>query len=185
LLRPQRLQFDRKKLIAAPRVVLESPASYFRGSSTAMPPFLRLLKPLLLTVAVLPGPANSSVQDDVRAVTLLNERYQKAVLDNDAATMDAILADDFVLYSSSGAEYSKKDLLAEARRKDLTYQRNECRNVRVRVWGDTAVVTASLWEAGVDKGKRFDNRVDFADVYVRTPTGWRYVVAHAWPSTRP
>jgi ketosteroid isomerase-like protein len=149
-----------------------------------MPSFLRLLKPLLLTVVV-PAPANPSVQDDVRAVTLLNERYQKAVLQSDAATMDAILADDFVLYSSSGAEFSKKDLLADARRKDLTYQRNECLNVRVRVWGDTAVVTASLWEAGVDKGTKFNHKVDFADVYVRTPTGWKYVVGHAWPSTRP
>jgi ketosteroid isomerase-like protein len=146
--------------------------------------FLRYLEPLLLTAVVFPGIANSSVQDDVRAVTLLNERYQKAVLESDAATMDAVLADDFVLYSSSGAEYSKKDLLADARRKDLTYQRNECRNVRVRVWGDTAVVTASLWEQGTDKGTKFDHRVDFADVYVRTPTGWRYVVGHAWPSPR-
>jgi ketosteroid isomerase-like protein len=149
-----------------------------------MPPFLRLLKPLLLTVVDFPEPARPSLPDDVRAVTVLNERYQKAVLESDAATMDAILADDFVLYASSGTEYSKKDLLADARRKDLTFQRNECRNVRVRVWGDTAVVTASLWEEGIDKGKKFDHRVDFADVYVRTPTGWKYVVGHAWPSPR-
>jgi ketosteroid isomerase-like protein len=131
------------------------------------------------------APASATLQDDIRAVTQLNERYQRAVLEGDAATMDAILADDFVLYSSSGTEHTKKDLLAEARRKDLTFQRNECSNVRVRVWGDTAVLTASLWEAGSDKGTKFDHRVEFADVYVRTPSGWKYVVGHAWPSPRP
>jgi ketosteroid isomerase-like protein len=149
-----------------------------------MPPFLRLLKPLLLTVVAFPGPARPSLPDDVRAVTVLNERYQKAVLESDAATMDAILADDFVLYASSGAEFSKKDLLADARRKDLVFHRNECSNVRVRVWSDTAVVSASLWEAGTDKGTTFDHKVDFADVYVRTPKGWKYVVGHAWPTPR-
>jgi len=147
-----------------------------------MPQRLPFLKAFLLPAAFLAAPTSASAQDDIRAVTLLNERYQKAVLQSDAATMDAILADDFVLYSSSGTEYSKKDLLADARRKDLVYQRNECSNVRVRVWGDTAVVSASLWEVGTDKGTPFDHRVDFADVYVRTSKGWKYIVGHAWPT---
>ena len=43
------------------------------------------------------------------------------------------------------------------------------------MWGDTAVVTAKLWEKGTDSGKAFDYTVWFSDTYVRTPQGWRYV----------
>ena len=138
------------------------------------------LSTLVAVLALLPGAAIASPKEDIRTVTLLNESYQTAVLNSDVATMDAIVADDFVFYRSDGTEMNKKELLADARRKDLVYVRNECTNVRVRVFGDTAVVTASLREVGTDKSKKFDNSVEFSDVFVRTPSGWRYVVGHAW-----
>jgi ketosteroid isomerase-like protein len=57
----------------------------------------------------------------------------------------------------------------------------------VRVWGDTAVVTALLWAKGTEEGKPFDYHLWFSDVYVRTPQGWRYVFGQAaqpLPDTR-
>ncbi len=45
----------------------------------------------------------------------------------------------------------------------------------VRVWGDTAVITAKLWAKGSESGKPFEYHVWFSDTYARTPTGWRYV----------
>jgi hypothetical protein len=45
----------------------------------------------------------------------------------------------------------------------------------VRIWGDTAVVTAKLWEKGIENGEPFDYTVWFSDTYARTPAGWRYV----------
>jgi hypothetical protein len=49
----------------------------------------------------------------------------------------------------------------------------------VRVFGDTAVVTARVWVKGVKDGVAFDRRVWFSDVYVRTPTGWRFAFCQA------
>jgi hypothetical protein len=45
----------------------------------------------------------------------------------------------------------------------------------VRIWGDTAVVTAKLWEKGIENGEPFDYTVWFSDTYARTPVGLRYV----------
>jgi hypothetical protein len=45
----------------------------------------------------------------------------------------------------------------------------------VRVWGDTAVVTARLREKGIDNGRPFDHLVWLRDTYVRTAVGWKYV----------
>jgi len=50
----------------------------------------------------------------------------------------------------------------------------------VRVWGDTAVVTAKLWLKGKrPNGEAFDYKLWFSDTYVRTPTGWRYAFGQA------
>jgi ketosteroid isomerase-like protein len=45
----------------------------------------------------------------------------------------------------------------------------------VRVWGDTAVVTAKLWAQGIEDGEPADYTLWFSDTYVRTPKGWSYV----------
>ena len=113
--------------------------------------------------------------DDERAVAALDTEYQAAVKKNDAATMDRLLADDFILITGSGKTYNKADLLEEARSGRIVYQHQEDTAQTVRVWGDTAVVTAKLWEKGTDRGKPFDKTVWFSDTYVRTPQGWRYV----------
>jgi ketosteroid isomerase-like protein len=50
----------------------------------------------------------------------------------------------------------------------------------VRVWGDTAVVTAKLWLKGTKaKGGAINFKLWFSDTYIRTPTGWRYVFGQA------
>jgi ketosteroid isomerase-like protein len=120
--------------------------------------------------------------DDEKTVAALDTEYQAAVKKNDAATMDRILADDFVLVTGLGKTYTKADLLEEARSARVIYERQEDTNQKVRVWGDTAVVTALLWAKGTDSGKAFDYKLWFSDTYLRTPSGWRYVFAQA--STR-
>lgn len=116
---------------------------------------------------------------DAATVAALDTKYQAAVQANDWQTMGTILADDFILVTGSGKVYTRSDLLESARRQDVTYERQEDTQQKVRVWGNTAVVTALLWEKGTAGGKAFDKRLWFSDTYVRTPTGWRYVFGQA------
>jgi ketosteroid isomerase-like protein len=64
----------------------------------------------------------------------------------------------------------------------MQYERQEDSQQKVRVWGDTAVVTALLWAKGTQDGKPFDYKLWFSDIYLKTEKGWRYVLAQA--STR-
>ncbi len=112
-------------------------------------------------------------------VAALDTQYQAAVKDNDSATMDRILADDFVLVTGRGKTYGKADLLAEARSGAVRYEHQEDASQTVRVWGDTAIVTALLWTKGAEQGKPFDRKLWFSDTYVRTKSGWRYVFGQA------
>jgi ketosteroid isomerase-like protein len=117
--------------------------------------------------------------DDKKIVGALDTEYQAAVKNNDAPTMDRILADEFALVTGSGKIYTKADLLAEARSGRMHYERQDDTDQTVRVWGDTAVVTARLTEKGTDDGKRFEYEVWFSDTYVRTASGWRYAFAQS------
>jgi ketosteroid isomerase-like protein len=130
---------------------------------------------LLFTVPAM----NASVEDDRKAVAALDTQYQAAVEKNDAATMDRILADHFILVLGSGKSYGKADLLQEARSAHRHYERQSDTDRTVRVWGDTAIVTAKLWLKGTDNGKPFEYQLWFSDTYVRTSTGWRYVFGQA------
>jgi ketosteroid isomerase-like protein len=121
------------------------------------------------------------MNNDEKTVAELDTRYQAAVKANDANTMNAILHDDMVLVVGNGTVYTKADLLAEARDKTIVWEQQdeEAGSQKVRVWGDTAVVTAKLWLKGVSGGKPIDRKLWFSDTYVRTPAGWKYAFGQA------
>ena len=116
---------------------------------------------------------------DRRAVAALDTEYQRAVKNNDAATMGRILADDFVVIEGNGRVWTKADLLESARNGKTHYEHQEDSEQTVRVWGDTAAVTARLWARGLEDGERVDYTEWFSDTYVRTSNGWKYVFGQA------
>jgi ketosteroid isomerase-like protein len=126
-------------------------------------------------------PADAAGNDDAKTVAALDTQYQAAVKANDAETMDRILSDDFVLMTGKGRSATKADLIKQAREKQTAYehQEEEEGTQKVRVWGNTAVVTARLWIKGTSHGKPIDYKLWFSDTYRKTPDGWRYVFGQA------
>lgn len=119
--------------------------------------------------------------EDARTVAALDIAFQAAVKNNDADTIARHLADDMVLLTGRGRVYTKQDHIVSAQKKERIYEQQdeEPGTQQVRVWGDTAVVTALLWCKGTADGKPFDYKVWFSDTYVRTPAGWKYVFGQA------
>src|SRR5438874_9115593 len=129
-------------------------------------------KLILIIIALSFGAAtndlNASPEEDVKTVAALDTKYQAAVKANDPATMDQILADDFVLVTGRGKVFSKADLIESARKKEVTYERQdeEPGTQKVRVWGNIAVVTALLWIKSVRGGKPADYKLWFSDFFI-------------------
>jgi ketosteroid isomerase-like protein len=136
------------------------------------PALLLLLFPVVLGL----GPQ----RDDAAAVANLDIAYQAAVKANDVAGMDSILAPNFVLVVGKGTTFTKQQLIHAAETRAVTYERQESSQRTVRMLdANTAVVTALLWEKGVQGGKAFDKKLWYSDVYQRTARGWQYVFAQA------
>lgn len=124
--------------------------------------------------------AKQTTEEIKKHISDLDTEYQRAVKMNDASTMDRILADDFILVTGRGKVFTKADLLKDAREGNTKYEHQEDTQQTVRVWGDTAVITALLWEKGTSKdGTSFDKKLWFSDIYMKTANGWKYAFAQA------
>lgn len=121
-------------------------------------------------------PTHASSEEDRKSISVLDVELQHAVKHHDVATIERILHDDMILVLGDGRTFTRKDIVQSAREKQIKYEQQDedVGTQVVRVWGDTAVVTARLWVKGLAGHEvRFDRRVWFSDTYVRTREGWK------------
>jgi ketosteroid isomerase-like protein len=141
-----------------------------------------MFRVLVLAAAMCPALLRATPADDIRTVAALDTAFQLAVKNNDATTIERIQADDMILVLGNGRTATKADHVNNAKNAERTYEiQDELPGTQtVRVWGDTAVVTALLHLKGTTKdGKSFEYKLWFSDTYARTPAGWKYVFGQA------
>ena len=92
-----------------------------------------------------------SVEQSIKALT---EQPRQAFLKADAATLDKLLADDYIWIDSVGATRTKADALEGFKSGKLKYEAVEYSDMKVRVYGDTALVNTTANSKG-----RFGERV--------------------------
>ena len=126
--------------------------------------------------------AIAGTAEDEKAIAELDRQYQYAVKVHDVAAIERIHADDMILVVGSGKVITGKQLEDNARKAAVKYEQQDeiAGTQKVRVWGDTAVVTALLWIKGSDATRgNFDYKVWFSDTYVRIAGRWRYAFGQA------
>jgi ketosteroid isomerase-like protein len=117
---------------------------------------------------------------DRETVAALDTAFQDAVKRSDVTAMSKFLHEDFVMVLGDGKVVTRESLLERVAAMKYEQQDEEPGTQTVRLYGDTAVVTARIWLKGAfSNGKTFDRRVWFRDIYVRTPAGWLYVFGQA------
>src|SRR5207248_7601935 len=123
--------------------------------------------------------ANGSHQTSVEEVIkkLDNERIQ-AQIHADATALDRIYADDFIGVGPSGRVRTKPQVISDFTSGDLKFQSITTDEIRVRVYGNTAVETGRSTMNGEDKGKTVPRDNRFTRVWVKQQGRWRLVANH-------
>ena len=104
--------------------------------------------------------------------------WAEAIVANDAARIASFVTDDWVLVSESGVS-SGHDFLALVAAGELTHSAmTTVGDTRVRVWGDTAILTARILNTAHFRGERFDADEWTTDVFVRRDGRWRCALSH-------
>jgi len=120
----------------------------------------------------------SGGRDREAEVLAVTREWMDAYRHNDADALERILADDYKLTDGAGHTSTKLDDLVAARSKLVRLDAYDTSNLRVRVWGDTAVVTGHSVVRGARRGEPFVRDFTFTDTLARIDGRWRAVAAH-------
>jgi len=110
----------------------------------------------------------------------LESRRFRAMIEADAATLEALLADSMVYTHSNATTDGKASYIAGVRAKKWQYRKIERPAEDVQVYGDTAVVTGQVRIDIVVEGQPKIMNSRYTDVWVKGAKGWQMV---AWQST--
>jgi|NGEPerStandDraft_6_1074524.scaffolds.fasta_scaffold04272_2 hypothetical protein len=111
-----------------------------------------------------------------QALMQMERDSAEAQLKKDAATLDRILADDWVAEGSAGT-ITKAQILTELKSGDYKVDSSTLGDMKVRVFGDTAVVTCSDDEKSSYKGKDISGHWIWTDVFVKRQGRWKVVAS--------
>ena len=115
-------------------------------------------------------------------IIALEKRRIEAMTNQDAKTLDEILADDLSYTHSGGRTETKAEFIANATTAGGTrYHGLTQEDLKVRHYGDTAIVTGHgiVHVESSNGDRKFPIR--FIDIYIRRDDAWRMV---AWQSTK-
>ena len=111
----------------------------------------------------------------------LADAWSEAIVSDDADRIGAFMADDWVIVSWSGVT-AREDFLSYVRSGALGHSRMEgVGERRVRVYGDTAVLTVRVVSTAQYGGGDIDADEWTTDVFVHRDGAWRCALTHITP----
>jgi hypothetical protein len=112
-----------------------------------------------------------------KAVAALEQQWLQSQKTNNPDLVAPLLADKFVNTGSDGKVVSKAKMLADS--KATKYDSIDYEDVKVTVFGDTAIATGGSKAKGTDaSGKPLDEHVRWTDTWVKMPNGkWQCVAS--------
>ena len=117
----------------------------------------------------------------VASITHMEQAWAYAQKAGDVASVSPLLADNFINTDVDGNRSGKSELLSNL--KGGKWEQNEVSDVKVSVYGDTAIATGAWAGKGVDgDGTKVDRRERWTDTWVKMKDGkWQCVASQQTP----
>jgi ketosteroid isomerase-like protein len=118
---------------------------------------------------------DSGDQDTIREIVDIERQTKEATLRRDAEFPQRMLAEDYVAISPLGQITTKKEAISARRSGQLRYENIDVSDMVVRLYGDTAIVTARADVKGHQLGEDFSGPYRYTRVWVRRAGRWQAV----------
>ena len=138
---------------------------------------------LLATVPVGNGKSNKSSAE--QTLIQMEQDWSQADIQKDAKTLSRILADDWIGIDFEGTLLNKAQALTGIGSNSGSLQSTVLRDVKVRIYGDTAVVTGTDTEKGEYHGKDSSGKYLWTDVFVHRKGRWEAVSSQSTKVSTP
>ena len=110
-----------------------------------------------------------------KQIETLEQQWRDALINNNVAQMDRLLADDYVGITSNGTVETKTQALDQRRAGPVRITRLDITDTHVRVYGDTAVVTSQATLEGTNGASDISGQYRYTRVYARRLGKWKIV----------
>jgi ketosteroid isomerase-like protein len=137
---------------------------------------MNIIGMLMIAGALIPG--KIGVGPTAENALAAEQEVTRALLTNDADALGRMLADDWIVVSAYGGIGQREGFLAEIKSGQFTRKTMELSDPRVKIYGNTAVVTTHLKTSGTIDGRDFDVFERQTDVLVWSDGAWKSVLLH-------
>lgn len=128
-----------------------------------------------VAVAGLPMPHHGEKHEAHREVQAVENQWRRAMLNNNVGDMERLLADDYIAITASGTIETKSQALALRKAGTLRITQMELNDTKVRIYGDTAVVTSRADISGNNGTRDISGHYRYTRVYNRRGGQWKIV----------
>ena len=111
----------------------------------------------------------------VKQIEQLEEARNQAILKGDAAAIERMTADDYTFITLKGELRTKAEIVKGFASGAFKYQSRTISDLKIRVYGDTAVVTGRSVQKGIENGEDYSGDYWFTRVYVKQNGAWMTV----------
>lgn len=122
--------------------------------------------------ALLPHHDSRTLHKQIEALEM---EWRQAQLDNNTSIIDHLLADDYVGISANGTIETKAQVLAMRKAGTVHFTQLDLTDVKVRLFGDTAVVTSRADLQGMNGERDISGKYRYTRVYNRRLGQWKIV----------
>ena len=151
---------------------------------------------LLSCVACGPAPSTTTTSptpSNVMSSSASNENVEQAIKQliiqrdhsiqiGDTAAIERLYTNDYVSTSATGLVRTKAEVLDDLKSGALKVTSLSSDDVKVRVHGDSAIVTGTSTISGTDKGREMKGASRFTQVWVKRDGRWQLAAFHLSPT---
>lgn len=132
----------------------------------------------MLTISSQAAGAKDRTDSDIKELTRLEQVWNDAHLKGDAKALEQLWAEDLFVTVPDMPVMNKEESLAIWKAGKLKFDIYRTSDVRIKVYGNSAVVTGQLVRIRDANSTKFEDDWRFTKVYVRRDGRWQVVAWH-------
>jgi ketosteroid isomerase-like protein len=122
--------------------------------------------------------AAAQEKPDAATIRSLEMKWTESYKQRSVEILSSLLANDFVITIEDGSIYSKVGYISHSADSSTHVQVAELSDLKVRLHGDTAIVTGAYHERGESNGKPYEYHDRLTDVWIKAGGKWQVVASH-------
>lgn len=136
----------------------------------------RLLVLFVLAASI--GSLQAQEKSDAATVRSLEMKWTESYRQHKIDILSSLLSDEFVITIEDGSVYSKAGYISHSADSAVHVQIAELSDLKVRLHGDTAIVTGAYHEKGDSSGKPYEYHDRLTDVWMKIGGRWQVIASH-------